>query len=61
MVGGQWLDGLEVEAAIGKVDRRAILHQQQAASMEGALQAGATNGQARFLGAEARELVEGQK
>ncbi|MCY1175762.1 hypothetical protein D9M73_160140 [compost metagenome] len=54
MIGGERLDGLEVEAAVGQVDRRAVLHQQQAAAVEGALQAGTADRQARFLGAEAR-------
>ncbi|MNF51322.1 hypothetical protein D3C84_326400 [compost metagenome] len=54
VVGGQRFDGLEVEAAVGQVDRRAVLHQQQAAAVEGALQAGAADRQARLLGAEAR-------
>ncbi|MNF71746.1 hypothetical protein D3C84_537030 [compost metagenome] len=54
VVGGQGLDGLEVEAAVGQVDRCAVLHQQQATTVEGALQAGAADRQTRLLGAEAR-------
>ena len=51
---GQRLDRLEVEAAIREVQRHAILQQLQAAAVEGALNAGAADGEARFLRAKAR-------
>ena len=54
MVQGNRLDALEVTTAIGQVQRCAVLHQQDAALVEGALQPRTTNRQTRFLGAGAR-------
>ncbi len=54
VAGGEWLDRLHVEAAVGEVERHTILEQQQAATMEGALQARAADRDARLLGAKAR-------
>ena len=51
---GERFDGLHVEAAVGEVQRDAIEHQLEAAPVERALNAGATDGEAGFIGAEAR-------
>lgn len=45
-------DGLEIEAAVRDVHGYAVLHEFQAAAVEGALNAGTTNGDAGFFGPE---------
>src|SRR5690606_9263438 len=51
--GGERFDGLHVEAAVGEVERNAVLEDADAATVEGALEAGAADGEAGFVGAEA--------
>ncbi len=51
--GGGGLDGLHVEAAVGEVERHAVLEHAHAAPVKGALQAGAADGEAGLVGAEA--------
>ena len=54
MASGLRIDGLHFKAAIGEIQRHAILHEPDAAPLEGALDAGAADGEAGFIRTEAR-------
>ena len=54
VLGGEGFDGLHVEAAVGQIQRHAVLQQFQAAAVEGPLKSGAADGDAGLIGTKAR-------